>query len=80
MTILGGESLGGALRVVGYPHYYVRIDPDMDDFLRSNAEHGVSHHWAIAQGDVGDEIAALADMLQVKTIEFRNQGNQGESG
>jgi L-arabinose isomerase len=71
MTILGGESLGGKLRVVGYPHYYIRIDPDMDDFIRSNAEHGVSHHWAVVQGDVRDEMAQLADMLRVKKVELK---------
>ncbi len=42
----------------------------MDDFIRSNAEHGVSHHWAVVQGDVRDEMAALADMLQVRKVEI----------
>lgn len=49
-TILGGESLDGKLRIDGYPHYYIRIDPDMTEFLKSCAVNGVSHHWAVVNG------------------------------
>ena len=68
MTVLGGESLGGELRVEGYPHAAVRIDPDMLRFLRSCAENGTSHHWAIVHGDVRAELGHLADMLRVKKV------------
>ena len=67
-TILGGQSLGGKVRLDGYPHYYVKIDPGIDDFLVSNAENGVSHHWAIVNGDVRDELCYLADMLNIKKV------------
>lgn len=68
MTILGGESLGGEKRVEGYPHFYIKIDPKMDDFIRTIAEHGVTHHWVVAQGDVREELKALAGMLQVRLV------------
>ncbi|MCL5073021.1 MAG: hypothetical protein M1308_19350, partial [Actinobacteria bacterium] len=68
-TILGGQSLGGKVRLDGYPHYYVKIDPEIDNFLVSNAENGVSHHWAIVNGDVKDELCYLAEMLNIKKIE-----------
>jgi L-fucose isomerase-like protein len=68
MTVLGGESLGGELRVEGYPHAAVRIDPDMHRFLRSCAENGTSHHWAIVHGDVRAELWFLADMLRIKKV------------
>ncbi len=67
-TILGGESLGGSPRLDGYPHYYIKIDPPVLDFIKSNAKNGVSHHWAVVNGDVRDELSYLADMLKVKKV------------
>ncbi|MCL5072973.1 MAG: hypothetical protein M1308_19105 [Actinobacteria bacterium] len=69
-TILGGQSLGGKVRLDGYPHYHVKIDPEINNFLVSNAENGVSHHWAIVNGDVKDELCYLADMLNIKKIKL----------
>jgi L-arabinose isomerase len=62
-TVLGGESLGGPLRIEGYPHCVIRLDRGVEDFIRSSAMHGVSHHWAIVHRDVRDEIMYLAEML-----------------
>ena len=67
-TILGGESLDGELRVDGYPHYYIRIDPDMTEFLKSCAASGVSHHWAVVNENVKEELGYLADMLGIKNL------------
>jgi hypothetical protein len=63
LTVLGGESMGGKLRLDGYPHMAIKIDPPVSEFLESNAEHGVSHHWAVVHGDVRDEVGHLAAML-----------------
>lgn len=68
MTVLGGESLGGDLRVEGYPHCSIKIDPDLMEFLKSNAKNGTSHHWAVVHGDVRGELAALADMLKIRKV------------
>jgi L-arabinose isomerase len=62
-TVLGGESLGKKLRIDGYPHISVRIDAAVEEFIRSNGEHGVSHHWAVVHGDVREEVQYLAAML-----------------
>ena len=68
MTILNGDSLGGEVRFDGYPHYYIKIDPKMRDFLKSNSVNGTSHHWAVVNGDVKEELSYLADILCVKKI------------
>ena len=68
LTVLGGESLGKKLRIDGYPHMAIRIDPDVEEFIRSNGEHGVSHHWAVVYGDVRDEVEYLAAMLDCPCI------------
>ena len=68
MTILNGESLGGETRFDGYPHYCIKIDPKMMDFLKSNSLNGTSHHWAVVNGDVKEELSYLADMLGVKKV------------
>jgi L-arabinose isomerase len=70
MTILSGESLGGEVRFDGYPHYCIKIDPKMTDFLKSNSLNGTSHHWAVVNGDVKEELSYLADMLGVKKVLF----------
>ena len=69
-TILGGKSLSGNIRLDGYPHYYIKIDPDMTEFLNSNAKNGVSHHWAVVNGDVREELSYLADILKIKKVIF----------
>jgi L-arabinose isomerase len=68
MTILGGESLGGEVRFDGYPHYCIKIDPKMTDFLKSNSINGTSHHWAVANGDVKEELSHIADILGIKKV------------
>ena len=68
MTILNGESLGGEPRFDGYPHYEIRIEPDLKTFLYSNSLNGTSHHWAVVNGDVKEELSYLADMLGVKKV------------
>jgi L-arabinose isomerase len=70
MTILGGESLGGALRIEGYPHAAVRIDVPLDRFLESCAANGTSHHWAIVHGDVRVEMRHLGEMLGIRTVDL----------
>ena len=70
MTILNGESLGGDVRFDGYPHYCIKIDPKMIDFLKSNSFNGTSHHWAVVNGDVKEELSYLADMLGIKKVLF----------
>ena len=68
MTILNGESLGGEVRFDGYPHYCIKIDPEMTDFLKSNSLNGTSHHWAVVNGNVKEELSYLADMLGIKKV------------
>jgi L-arabinose isomerase len=68
MTVLNGESLGGDVRFDGYPHYAVKIEPKLIDFLNSCSLNGTSHHWAIVNGDVKEELSYLADMLGIKKI------------
>lgn len=68
MTVLNGESLGGEIRFDGYPHYVVKIDPKLNDFLYSCSANGTSHHWAIVNGDVKEELSYLADMLEIKKV------------
>ena len=70
-TILQGESLGGNLKLIGYPHYYIKIDPTIEKFLISNAENGVSHHWVVVNGDVVDELCYLADILNINKVTFK---------
>jgi len=68
MTILNGESLGGELRFDGYPHFYVKLEPDLKDFLNASSINGTSHHWAVVHGNISEELSYLADMLKVKKI------------
>ncbi len=68
MTILSGESLGGEPRFDGYPHYQIRLEPDLKTFLYSNSVNGTSHHWAVVNGDVKEELSYLSDMLGVKKV------------
>ena len=68
MTILNGNSLGGEVRFDGYPHYAIEIEPRLQDFLGSSSVNGTSHHWAVVNGDIKEELSYLADMLGVKKV------------
>lgn len=68
MTILNGNSLGGELRFDGYPHYAIELEPRLQDFLNSCSSNGTSHHWAVVNGDIKEELSYLADMLGVKKV------------
>ncbi len=70
MTILNGESLGGEPRFDGYPHYQIKLEPDLQDFLKTNSINGTSHHWAVVNGNVKEELLLLADMLGIKRVVF----------
>lgn len=70
MTILNGDSLGGKPRFDGYPHYAIRIDPELKDFLNLIAVNGASQHWTVVNGDVKEELSYLAEMLGVKKVIF----------
>jgi L-arabinose isomerase len=70
MTILNGDSLGGKPRFDGYPHYAIRIDPELKDFLSLIAVNGASQHWTVVNGDVKEELSYLAEMLGVKKVIF----------
>jgi len=69
-SIAGGESLGGPLRIEGYPHFYFKLDPDIEEFYMANARNGADHHWAIVHGDVREEMSFLADIMKVKKVVF----------
>ena len=49
----------------------MELDPPVEEFIRSNAEHGVSHHWAVVHGDVTEEMEYLASMLQCPCIRLK---------
>jgi len=68
MTILNGQSLGGEPRFDGYPHYQIKLEPALKDFLMANSVNGTSHHWAVVNGDVKEELSILADMLGIRKV------------
>jgi L-arabinose isomerase len=68
MTVLNGNSLGGEVRFDGYPHYAIEIEPKLQDFMNSCSLNGTSHHWAVVNGDVKEELTYLADMLGIKKV------------
>ena len=70
IQIAGGESLGGPCRLTGYPHFYIRLDSPVEDFLREVVLSGTTQHWAVVHGDVRREMASLADMLGIEKIEI----------
>lgn len=69
-TVLTGMSLGGEIRLEGYPHYNIKIDPGIGEFINTIYKNGISHHWAIVNADIKDELCYLADMLKVEKVFF----------
>jgi len=42
----------------------------LQDFLKTNSINGTSHHWAVVNGNVKEELSLLADMLGIKSVVF----------
>ena len=65
---LTGNSLGGKTILEGYPQMEIRLDIDLNELIKKVVSTGLSHHWAIAYGDIREELSCLADMLGIEKI------------
>jgi len=69
--LAGGEALDGPPRLEGYPHAAIRLDAQIDTFVRRVAEAGSTQHWIMAYADVRAEVQALCRLMNIalETIE-----------
>jgi len=68
MIIAGGGSLGGEVRLPGFPQAHIRPDVPIAEFFTQMAQVGATHHLAVVHGDVVSKLEKLADVLGVRKV------------
>lgn len=62
---VSGEALDGSPRLEGYPHAAIRLDPQIDTFIRRVAQAGSTQHWIMAYGDLHAEVQAICELANI---------------
>ncbi len=68
LVVARGEALGGPVRLLGSPHAYVKLTSPLAEFFEKAIRTGMTQHWALVHDDLVEEIAALAEILQVEMV------------
>ena len=66
MMITGGEVVEAPLRPYYGAQFNIRLEKAVKEWLYTICREGVTHHAALAYGDVRKELAWLADLLKVR--------------
>jgi len=63
-----GLSLGGHKRLTAFPHFCIKTDTGVTEFLEKVIKAGSTQHFAVVHADIADELADLAGILDFKII------------
>lgn len=68
MILSSGNSLGGRKRLTAFPHFCIKTDVPVLEFLEKVIKAGSSQHFAVVHEDIIDEFIDLAGMMDFKII------------
>jgi L-arabinose isomerase len=68
LVVTSGEALGGAPRLLGSPHAYVRLATPLPEFFERAIRTGMTQHWALVHADVVEALVALAEILNLDCV------------
>lgn len=68
MILAGGNSLGGHKRLTAFPHFCIKTDVPVLDFLGRVIKAGSSQHFAVVHEDIVNEFMDLAEVLDFKVV------------
>jgi L-arabinose isomerase len=68
MIISTGKSLGGHKRLIAFPHFCIKTDVPVLEFLEKVIKAGSSQHFAVVHEDITNELTYLADILGFKVV------------
>jgi L-arabinose isomerase len=68
MILASGRSLGGHKRLPAFPHFCIKTDVPVLEFLEKVIRAGSSQHFAVVHEDIIEEFIDLADMLDLKVV------------
>jgi L-arabinose isomerase len=67
-VLVEGESLPGPAKMDGNSHLFCRLDVPLKEFFRRAVESGVSQHWIVVGGRLGQPVAGLCDQLDIRLL------------
>lgn len=68
MIISSGESMGGHKRLTMFPHFCIKTDAPVLEFLEKVIRAGSSQHFAVVHQDLVNELVDLGNILNFKII------------
>ncbi|MHB1345893.1 MAG: hypothetical protein ACYCXK_00225 [Candidatus Humimicrobiaceae bacterium] len=68
MIISTGTSLGGHKRLIAFPHFCIKTDVPVLEFLEKVIKAGSSQHFAVVHQDITSELVDLASILGFKVV------------
>jgi len=69
LIVATGEALDGPQKLLGSPSAHIRLDTPLPDFFTRCMQAGMTQHLALVHAEVAEELAMLAEMLDVEYIE-----------
>jgi L-fucose isomerase-like protein len=70
MIISSGKSLGDHKRLTAFPHFCIKTDTPVLEFISGVIKAGSSQHFAVVHGDVVKELMDLGNILNFKVIKI----------
>jgi L-arabinose isomerase len=70
MIITSGFSLGGHLRLTAFPHFCIKTDVPVIEFLGKVIKAGSTQHFAVVHEDILEELLDMASILDLKVIKI----------
>ncbi len=70
MIVTGGLSLGGHKRLTAFPHFCIKTDVPVIEFLEKVLKSGSTQHFAVVHEDILEELLDLASILDLEVVQI----------
>ncbi|GAG44120.1 unnamed protein product, partial [marine sediment metagenome] len=65
VTTATGESVSCPEKLSGCPHMYIKLDIPLENFYKNICSVGLTQHFSVVHGHIGDKVEKLADLLNM---------------
>jgi L-arabinose isomerase len=70
MIMARGQSLGGHKRLTAFPHFCIKTDAPVLEFLEKVIKAGSTQHFAVIHADIANELLDLGSIMGFKIVQI----------
>lgn len=70
MIVSKGLSLGGQKRLTAFPHFCIKTDVPVIEFLEKVIRAGSTQHFAVVHADIIGELFDLGNIMNLKIVQI----------